>query len=531
MRLLAFLLACSISAMTCGCKRESSRIGMSDSSPATKPGTVHDHSRMETLVRELQQEAKAAERSTCGPASAAELRAILGQIEQHGSVEGTNGCDVFCAFVSRPDGYPQLITRAVVNSHFQYDGIEFCDRHGDVIKRAKPIASIAKWPGYQEISLFGASCFIETSDVRASGPAPAIDGEPVVRLRQKLADVQVRVVDVHGKASNEFQVVDANADANVQGGDCQASVQLPAPGGVDIDMSHDGRLLVSAGKSEVQLWDCRAGRTFGKTYHFTMDVVSAVISPDGQRLAILDGDGAGFYDVATAKQILRLPGVRSIVFSRNGKMSIACNNSNRTSDDQCDGQRLDVWDLTTCRQIASIKNGAPVKWTCFSPDGNSVLALGGGARLWDIATGKMIAKWLADCFPVPFPAAFSPDGKRVATLYDLAAEIRDAGNGKLLAMPKETNASVDHDWNRSVVFGHDGSTILTCTSSYARIWDSKTGAPRSVHIATDNARDLDYATFNGNDNVVMGRHGPIHRLVVGSRWETTVHLPRGIWGI
>lgn len=501
MRILGLSLACSIAAMNCGCKRGGEPPGAT--SLVTTPATTQVQTRMQTLVQELEKEASGAERSACGPASAPELRAIIRQIEQQGSLEATNGCEVFCAFVSRPQRCPQLLIRAVVNSNFQYGKIEVCDSHGQVIQGAKPSASIGKWRSYPEIAMFGVTCFIQTSDVHADGPTPVIAGEPIVRSTQRLADVKVRVVDMHGHASNEFQIVDADQEATAKVGGDLDGIQLPVPGGVDVDMSQDGRLLVSANESDVQIWGCRTGQAVGRSYHFTTDVVSAVISRDGQRVGIMDRGGAEFYDVGTAKQILDLPGMRSVAFGADGTKCIALNNSNRTSDDQCDGQRIDVWDLATCRRIASITNGAPIKWTAFSPDGNRILALGGGARLWDIATGKMIAKWPADCFPVPVPAAFSPDGKRVATLYDLAAEIRDAGSGKLLAIAREANASVDRDWNRSVVFDHDGSTILTCTSSYARIWDSKTGAPKSVHMATDNAGDLDYAMFNGNDNVVM----------------------------
>lgn len=201
MRFLALLLPCFIAAI-CGCERRGGRVAPSSTAPAIS-GTS-------TLIRELEKEASGAERSACGPVSAAELRAIIRQIEQYGSVEATNGCDVFCAFVSRSEGYPQLLIRAVANSHFQYGGIEVCDRHGTVIQRAEPSASIAEWPDFPDVSMFGVTCFIQTSDVHADGPTPVIAGEPIVRLTQRLADVKVRVVDVHGKASNEFRIVEVD---------------------------------------------------------------------------------------------------------------------------------------------------------------------------------------------------------------------------------------------------------------------------------------------------------------------------------
>ena len=84
----------------------------------------------------------------------------------------------------------------------------------------------------------------------------------------------------------------------------------------------------------------------------------------------------------------------------------------------------------------------------FSPDGARILTASTDqtAKLWDAASGKLIASFEPIRMGQLFHAAFSPDGARILTASaDNTAKLWDAASGKLIA-------SFDHQgWvNRGV---------------------------------------------------------------------------------
>jgi TolB-like protein len=93
------------------------------------------------------------------------------------------------------------------------------------------------------------------------------------------------------------------------------------------------------------------------------------------------------------------------------------------------------------------------------------------ARLWDTATGQQVSV-LQGHADIVLNAAFSPDGRRIATASsDSNGRIWDAATGQEIA------ALQGHaDRVLSVAFSSDGRRIVTASDdNSARIWDAKTG--------------------------------------------------------
>lgn len=123
----------------------------------------------------------------------------------------------------------------------------------------------------------------------------------------------------------------------------------------------------------------------------------------------------------------------------------------------------------------------------YSPDGTRIAAtaadvdyktgkVAGGAKIWDVATGKELLTLTGHTFTTEY-IAFSPDGKKLATASDdKTAKVWDAITGK------ELLTLTGHTFKVSgVVFSPDGTRIATSSGlrgspdHTAKVWDATTG--------------------------------------------------------
>jgi DNA-binding beta-propeller fold protein YncE len=111
----------------------------------------------------------------------------------------------------------------------------------------------------------------------------------------------------------------------------------------------------------------------------------------------------------------------------------------------------------------------------FSPDGK-LLASGSAdtkARIWDVATGKMIGKPLVGHTNYVRAVKFSPDGKLLASASsDETIRLWDVSTGQLHGLPlKGHTSSVE-----AVAFSPDGKTMASSgTDGRVQLWDVPTG--------------------------------------------------------
>ena len=133
--------------------------------------------------------------------------------------------------------------------------------------------------------------------------------------------------------------------------------------------------------------------------------------------------------------------------------------------------------LTSPRERFILHHRAGVKggvWcAAFSPDGKRIATASDDdtARVWDAHNGRLLFT-LAGHTSVVRSAAFSDDGSRIATASDdKTARVWDAGDGRLLATLTGHTDAVN-----SAVFSPDGKRILTASNDKtARVWDAGDG--------------------------------------------------------
>jgi len=108
----------------------------------------------------------------------------------------------------------------------------------------------------------------------------------------------------------------------------------------------------------------------------------------------------------------------------------------------------------------------------FSPDGTRVLTASDDrtARIWDAQTGTQIMPSLEDPGGM-HRAAYSPDGRFIATVTNGGTVLWNAQTGKLLVGPLNHNAIVCH-----VAFSSDGTRVVAASADgTAAVWSAQTG--------------------------------------------------------
>ncbi|TBD26769.1 hypothetical protein ELH20_03780 [Rhizobium ruizarguesonis] len=294
--------------------------------------------------------------------------------------------------------------------------------------------------------------------------------------------------------------------------------------------SPDGSRLAAAYGGGTALWDLGTGEKVAWFAGFDAKVISLAFSPDGARLAIGSSDKmARLWDVGTGKEIVTFTGhdnsVSSVAFSPNGTL-LATGSYDKTAR---------LWDVATGKEIMRFQGHMDnVASVTFSPDG-ARLATGSGdttARIWDLASGKEVARFegTKDAPTGVFDAvdphqitsvafsrdgtllaagsydgvarlwdargteifrfqgdsvAFSPDGRRLATVWDKTARILDLASGRNVVAFVGHNEPV-----KSVAFSPNGTRLATASEDgLARLWDVATGkevarfeSPEGFHV-------------------------------------------------
>ena len=258
-----------------------------------------------------------------------------------------------------------------------------------------------------------------------------------VATKKLLPDVELPSFPAYGKRAlspdgKTLAVVKDEYDCLVQLIDTETGKpRIPEPGhsqGVlDLAFSPDGRLLAAADRHRVKLWDLVTSRVV-----HSWEIKSGrplAFSPDSRMLAMTPGEGhVELRDAGNGQLLHSLSGpedwITEIAFSPDGKRLAAGGFDPRIwiwrTDDGKKEQVLDQKDETYA--------------LAFSPDGRSLIALGGrhddSLRLWDLASGK--EKFAGKVKANAYKLAFLPDGKTLAGLrYDGKVWLRDGESGEL----------------------------------------------------------------------------------------------------
>ncbi|MBY0228446.1 MAG: hypothetical protein K2W96_04110, partial [Gemmataceae bacterium] len=263
----------------------------------------------------------------------------------------------------------------------------------------------------------------------------------------------------------------------------------------------DGRSMGFSGKSPLALAcvDAEARKNIGETA--IRSSAAFALSPDGETVAVEDGDGVRVLHLPTGKERCAIPAkVLALAFAPDGGSLLVVGEDGRAAlHDAAKGKKLRdlegrlankdialvgfaggtavaldggwdsapwavVWDARTGKRAAGPPgHDAAVTCLAYSPEGKTLVtgSLDRTVRLWD-AGGKHL-RLVAEHKDAIRAVAFSPDGKRAASI-DASGEARLATvEGKLLGsfagLPKARAISFSRDGG-TVFVGGEGAAVL-----------------------------------------------------------------------
>lgn len=251
--------------------------------------------------------------------------------------------------------------------------------------------------------------------------------------------------------------------------------------------------------------DQNLGKIHARTGAHFNQIGSMAISPDGSELATVSHDG---YFKTWSTQISQ---------QAAGQLP-----SNEVDDLAPLAERIRDWQPlqlgdATAFQLNRIKvlnpHGDKVWFAIYSPNGKT-LATGGSdktVKLWNAETMELLHT-LSGHKSFTSHAAFSPDGKKVATVSwraDKSLKLWDVQTGKLLA-----SSSVHKDACRQVAFSPDGQLIATvCEDHFVRLFNPQLALVLSIDAGL-NAYSVAFSPDSrimaiGTGNLGMNEQGQI----------------------
>jgi WD40 repeat protein len=233
------------------------------------------------------------------------------------------------------------------------------------------------------------------------------------------------------------------------------------------------RLVTTEGDQNVTIWDLESGKTLRTIQSRTNQISDVAITPDGKSLAIRGKEGTfELWDIEKSLEIRSAIGQKKvdlpdINFSPDGKYLL--NWGPRS-------ERIAIREVSSGRELWSKKlSDFNILSYCFSPDGTQLALAGahpnytGEVHLLDVNNGDEIIAPLKGHGLWVNTAAFSPDGKRLATgSGDETIKLWDLTTGQeILTLRGHTDAI------GGLRFSPDGHRLISVSwDGTVRAWDA-----------------------------------------------------------
>jgi len=262
------------------------------------------------------------------------------------------------------------------------------------------------------------------------------------------------------------------------------------------EFSPDERKFVTSSRDgTAKIWDAETYMLLADLKGHKGPVVSVHFSLDGKKIITASNDDiVKIWDTNSGLQIadfkVQAHGLKSANFSPDGQMVVIASDSDNTT------KILDVLRGTVLANLAG--NISENNFTCFSPDSKRIITIyGNTAKIWSIPGGAFLSGLKGHLLGIN-NACFSPDGKKVVTASaDNTAKIWDAGTGKLLA-----DLAGHTKYVSSARFSPDGKEIVTASGDgTAKIWDAEKGT-QLITLPGNNGA-LDFAQFSPDGKKIV----------------------------
>jgi WD40 repeat protein len=333
----------------------------------------------------------------------------------------------------------------------------------------------------------------EVITASSDGTAKIWDAEPIEQRGLLPSGMGQQVNTSTFSPANPHIVATANANGTVSVWNTSPRPHvvrtIQVPDAISAEFSPNGKLLATAGKERVLIWqmsNLRSPVLVINTTRCTNPLAarvsvlySAIFSPDGRLVVTSDNNGAAcIWNARTGTLVKQFtepagdggvsgglgafsPPMRWAVFSPNGRQVLTANN---------DGTAR-VWDMRTGRQlrVVSEPTGESINAAWFSPDGRLLVTASddGTARIWDAATGRLLHTLRGPGLTPMYNAAFSHNGQRIVTCSSSAAVLWSTAGQQLIEF-QQGNLLTDCE------FSPDGRQVVTAGGDgYARVFSTE----------------------------------------------------------
>jgi WD40 repeat protein len=278
-----------------------------------------------------------------------------------------------------------------------------------------------------------------------------------------------------------------------------------------VALSPDGKTVITADYDKhVRFWDTATGEELRA---YDLGVVAGLLSPGGKAAVSVSKETTlQVWDVAAGKEICRLSREQGwnlhggVAFSPDGRLLATGAATLRDPGVKSDGGGARVWEVATGRELRQLGPDPAGTWAvAFSPDGK-LLATGSGfgpVRLWDVATGRPAGSCRGYCSNVA-SLAFSPDGRTLATvseIHESVVRLWEVPSGREVAPPAGGHPGAV----LSVAFSPDGKTLVSGgRDGTVRLWDAQTGRERGAPLRAGDFQAIAALSAGGKTLISVG---------------------------